>query len=399
MWVLGEAMDDVLEVDFSAEARGLGALETWVNDRKPTPDGDGGTLAQAAYVLATLGHVDHALNARLYEARAGLPRYGQAFLLMAMWLGHESPATVAQLSRELRSMIVHTGDSARLPEVAHPGDDALAHYYSTDTRTSAIALIALLMVAPDDAAVGELTEGLRQSVGPGDRYESTQDNIYSLVALARVAERVRAGRASVTIKLDGKALGPPRLLRGTQVARLSVPLAGLAPGTISIESTGSVRYAVALVAARRSDPTRPQDSGLAVTRLYRDPKTMRPVTKVSAGQVVEVVLQVQTPVRRDYVALEDPLPAGVEVVNPHLVTSGARADATDPWWQVWTWTELRDDRALAFADDMPGGSHTLRYLVRATLPGTFTAAPPHAELMYHPGIGGRGTSTTLTVTP
>jgi uncharacterized protein YfaS (alpha-2-macroglobulin family) len=70
----------------------------------------------------------------------------------------------------------------------------------------------------------------------------------------------------------------------------------------------------------------------------------------------------------------------------------------DRWWN-WHWSnvELHDDRAEAFADAMGAGTHTLTYLVRATLPGRFTAAPARAEAMYEPHVNGRTAPAELVV--
>jgi uncharacterized protein YfaS (alpha-2-macroglobulin family) len=44
----------------------------------------------------------------------------------------------------------------------------------------------------------------------------------------------------------------------------------------------------------------------------------------------------------------------------------------------------RDDRIEAFAEWLPAGTHTLRYLVRATSVGHFSAPGASASLMYMP---------------
>ena len=60
--------------------------------------------------------------------------------------------------------------------------------------------------------------------------------------------------------------------------------------------------------------------------------------------------------------------------------------------------ELRDDRVLAFADRLPAGRHVLDYVVRATIPGTFTVSPALAEAMYEPDVNGRTVVGKMEVT-
>ena len=52
-----------------------------------------------------------------------------------------------------------------------------------------------------------------------------------------------------------------------------------------------------------------------------------------------------------------------------------------------------------FATTLGQGLHTVSYLARATTPGTFFAAAPHAELMYEPEVAGRDAGVTITVAP
>ena len=60
---------------------------------------------------------------------------------------------------------------------------------------------------------------------------------------------------------------------------------------------------------------------------------------------------------------------------------------------------MRDDRVLAFSDNVARGTYSLSYLARATLPGQFTVAPPHGEEMYAPEVFGRGDTIKVTVKP
>lgn len=93
------------------------------------------------------------------------------------------------------------------------------------------------------------------------------------------------------------------------------------------------------------------------------------------------------PARRYHVALVDPLPAGLEGMNPAQAVTGSIPQ--DPknqtgknayWWWWWrTWYEhqnRRDERVEAFASLLWEGIHTHTYVARATTPGTFVV-PPH----------------------
>jgi uncharacterized protein YfaS (alpha-2-macroglobulin family) len=100
---------------------------------------------------------------------------------------------------------------------------------------------------------------------------------------------------------------------------------------------------------------------------------------------------------QSHVALTDPLPAGLEPLNPALATTpkdlaGSSNDGAVPLFWNPTWydhQDLRDDRADAFAGYLPGGVYTYSYLALATTPGTFVVPPANAKQIYAPETFGR----------
>jgi len=126
---------------------------------------------------------------------------------------------------------------------------------------------------------------------------------------------------------------------------------------------------------------------------------------------VRVRLTMVAPARRYHVALVDPLPAGLEALNPALAVTGtvpqSPADTrgaggrSGRWFWLWgPWYQhqnLRDERAEAFTPLLWDGVHTYSYVARATTPGTFVVPPPKAEEMYMPETFGRGAGDRLVV--
>lgn len=234
------------------------------------------------------------------------------------------------------------------------------------------------------------------------RLANTQENLYALVALADWARGQSTAATPVTVRLGGKTLAQ-RTLRQGEVLAARASLSDLAPGSLSLVAARPVHWTVRLVTAQRADQSRPRHAGMTVVRSYLDPRTGTPLAKIRAGDLIKVRLQVVRPTRRHYLALVDRLPAGFEPVNTALATQSAPpvGGRRPPSWSppTWTYQELHDDRVQAFADDLRDGSHTLEYLARATLPGTFTAAPAQAELMYEPDVLGHTAATRVTVLP
>ena len=82
-------------------------------------------------------------------------------------------------------------------------------------------------------------------------------------------------------------------------------------------------------------------------------------------------------------AIDDPLPAVFEAVNPEFKTQAMAGQALSNVYAS-DFTELRDDRALFFSNSMWPGKHQIRYLARVRATGSATAPPAKIEEMYHP---------------
>jgi len=135
---------------------------------------------------------------------------------------------------------------------------------------------------------------------------------------------------------------------------------------------------------------------------------------IKAGARVRIRLTMSNPARRYHVALVDPLPAGLEALNPELaVTEKLPDESTETgiyhygsgisdfsWYWHGTWYEhqnLRDERVEAFTSLLWEGVHEYTYFARATTPGLFIAPPAKAEEMYAPETFGRGQSDRVRV--
>src|SRR5690606_37072982 len=157
--------------------------------------------------------------------------------------------------------------------------------------------------------------------------------------------------------------------------------------------------------------------GIQVERWYEDPVTGQPIVSAREGELVRVRLRVTVPAERSFVVLDDPLPAGLEVVDLSLRTvspfsggeaeflagagygaagegDGGRAAWSYGRWDAGLWSpfdhkELRDDRVIYPATVLWPGTHSATYLARATTAGTYLYPPARAEEMYNPGVNGR----------
>jgi uncharacterized protein YfaS (alpha-2-macroglobulin family) len=364
--------------------------------------GEAGARAFAHAVLAELGKGDGGALAQMFELRAQLPIYGRAFLLMA--LGHAGRKDLAQqLAGELAAL-APAGDG---PVVLRETVRDLDWYWSSDVRTTALVLLALEQNAARHPVIARLGEGLLDSRRDG-RWESTQENVYGLLAIAALARsRAAAGETTVRVSIAGHERAS-RQLSGRAIERLTFPLSELGAGPVRLDVAGAEVSYAARLRVERPLGADASDRGLAVRREYLDADSGAVLTRVKLGQAVRVRLTVTSPGRRAHVAVVDRLPAGLEpIITRFRPSLASNPDDDQPpralWWGNWqtAWQnqELHDDRAYVFADALAPGDSRHEYLARATTAGTFAALAATAEAMYRPAINGRSAATTLVIEP
>ena len=135
----------------------------------------------------------------------------------------------------------------------------------------------------------------------------------------------------------------------------------------------------------RGYPTSTTDAsnGISVLREYFD-STGERITSGNIGDIVTVRIFVRAR-GTDFVpnvAITDLLPGGFVVDGD--VTGNA------------TFTQVRDDRVVVFADVSRNGE-TFEYRAQLTTSGEFNVPPIHAESMYNPGVNATGDAEKFTV--
>jgi uncharacterized protein YfaS (alpha-2-macroglobulin family) len=375
--------------------------------------GEMGSRAFAVHVLAMLDSPDAAYATKLLEDKDKLPRYGEAFLARALALnlgaGH---ASVTGLLDDLAGAARVDGASAVIGESR---DHDLSWYMSSDLRTTAIATDAFLDLRPSEPILPKLVKGLLAGRREGGHWYTTQDDLYALVALVHYVKTRAASDVSVEATLGERSVTAGRL-EGSKVRirRATVPLDVARPprAPLHLAATGGTAFYSALVRYRRDlAHQKAEENGMTIRREYLDPVTNEPIDPrrgVKAGGMVRVRVTLTTSDRRTHVAVDDPLPAGLEAVNTKLVTSGGvpknrgateghTSDIDDDWWRP-AWRELRDDRVLVFVEVLWPGPVSFTYLARATTPGTYALPGASVQAMYQPELGARTAPGTFVVT-
>ncbi len=434
LWGLSNAKRQQVAVPQSA----LDSATRYLREALPRMERDGNLLASAPFILDVLaenGAADPGRVSTLFEKRAKLPLFSQAILLHAMVLSKSAAAQTDILTGEIEGHVRLDANVARA--VANEGN-RYAVLMDSDTRTSALVLRGLLAARPDHPLASKLAMGLLAS-RKGGTWRNTQETAWSLLSLddyRKVQEKVSPSFTAHVFLGENEIFTAPFQGRSLKQETTKVEAQKLITGSGSalafdVQGTGKLFYEARLRYAKK---VLPRD---AIERGFFIKKTLRPVSpgaleealrsvpesslsSFKGGDLVLCDLVIVTPSPREFVVIDDPLPAGFEAVDTRLATTGRsfnvdlagdNADYEDgdedpdgdevakgtAYQSSRFLREIRDDRVLFFVDHLPAGMFRYRYLARATSLGAFVVPPAKAEEMYTPEVFGRTGSDLIRI--
>ncbi|MCL4237436.1 MAG: Ig-like domain-containing protein [Anaerolineae bacterium] len=366
-----------------------------------------------AYVFARAGQAQAADLDTLRDHRLEMDTWALAFLLMAYQEYDPAADAIPALVSDLQSAAILSATGAHWEEAGRDWWN-----WSSDTRTTAIALAALARVQPDHDLLPNVVRWLMVA-RQGDHWMTTQETAWAVMALTdwMVASGELRGDYTYSVAINGAGLGAgtvtPETVREGQVLHVAVRdllRDEINRVTIARSAGEGVLYYTAHLKTRLwASEARPISRGVTVSREYfraDDPST--PVTSAQVGDVITVRVTITLPQEIYYFVLEDPIPAGTEPVDTSLLTTSQLDQPPtiqplyEPRW-YWGWwlfdrSELRDEQLNLYADFLPSGTYVYTYQVRASVPGEFQTMPSHAYAFYFPEVFGRGAGTLFTVT-
>ena len=318
----------------------------------------------------------------------------------------------------------HVVETAGAANFTTAYDDQTYLLLSSDRRTDAILLDGLMEDNPQADLIPKVVNGLLAHRTKG-HWGSTQDNVFVLLALDRYFNTYETETPDFVARLwlgDTYAGSNEFVGRTTERHETLIPMTYVLSETssgggtqdliISKEGQGRLYYRLGLRYAPTDLDLDALEAGFVVQRRYEaldDPEDVYQdsdgVWHIKAGARVRVRITLVADNRRYHVALVDPLPAGLEIINPALAVSQSTTQ-DDPsnlrygWWWWGTWYEhqnMRDDRAEAFTSLLWDGVYEYTYIARATTPGTFIVPPAKAEEMYSPEVFGRSSSDWVII--
>jgi uncharacterized protein YfaS (alpha-2-macroglobulin family) len=350
-----------------------------VNANEPEKDG-GRDLAYGVYVLARNG-----------AAPIGDLRYLADTKLNNL----ATPMAKSQLAAALALV----GDKARAERVYAAALDSLApkpalEFGRVDYGSALRDAAALVSLASEgNAPKATLTQAVaRVEVARGlTPYTSTQENAWLVLAARALAKE------TMSLDLNGSAV-KAALFRSYNAEEM-------AGKPIKITNTGDAP--VQAVVSVSGAPVTPEPAASNGFKIERNYFTLdgRPVdiSKAKQNDRFAVVLKITEP-KPEYghIMVSDYLPAGLEIDNPHLVSSGDTGtldwieDGEEP-----EHTEFRDDRFTAAIDRAADAKSvfTVAYVVRAVSPGKYVLPQAYVEDMYNPSRYGRSGTGSVEVVP
>ncbi|MBM3266050.1 MAG: hypothetical protein FJZ01_00240 [Candidatus Sericytochromatia bacterium] len=319
--------------------------------------------------------------------------------------------TLKRMGRPADAKLVWDGvmDSAKTTRdegTSWAPEDRAWLWYNDTIETHAYALRTLMELEPRDARRDGIVQWLllNKKLNHWKSTRATAEVIYSLVHYLKAEKQlgipehlaVQVGPRSQEFRFD------PEKYTGKK-NQVVVPGAEVDPKTMHkvVVSKTTKGFAFASATWHYSTEKLPAaDRGdlLGVNRSYfRREHTsggwvLRPLqegTKVAVGDQVEVHLSIRARHPAEYVHLRDPRPAGFE---PDSQLSKWKWDLGLAWYE-----EIRDSGTNFFFEALPQGEYTLKYRLRAAMPGTFRVSPATLQSMYAPEFNAFSAGTIVGV--
>ena len=351
---------------------------------KPNAKTDKYSLAQvvyACYVLAAAHQpekpVMHYLkNNRLSE----LNDYSQFQLAGAF-----------ALSGDIKTALSMLPDSI---EFENMGRRDTGRNFDSPIRAQAIMLDVLIEVKENHPAIPKLVENLTNAASKGQRWATTQENAFALLALGKFLNKQPHQKFTGTITRNDAHLAN---FDSTGTQHIGSDWDG-AHMKLTINGKGTCYYYWEAFGISRDSYIEEYGRELQINRRYLTPDGSRVKNVFQQGELViaEITVKALTSDLENVVVV-DMLPAGFEIENPRLITRDSASWSKDKQAFTPNYIDIRDDRLLFYGTFQYQREERFYYALRAVTQGTFTVPPISAEAMYDPSKSAVASSGTIQV--
>jgi len=291
-------------------------------------------------------------------------------------------------------------------------------------QTTSTVLKALVNIKPSSNLIDKTVRWLMQQ-RQGYAWRSTQETasiVYSMVDYLKISKELDPD-FSANIYLNDqlyytKTFSKDDIYNKDSVINISYDKLKEGENKIKIEKNGKGKlyYSSQFIYFDNSDNIVSSETGFRLEKEYYkleqykhynddkiDYKKQYFDGNVKSGDLIFVKVKVYSKDKGlNYFMLEDPLPAGCEVIKDDWsIKVQDEKDFNGYDYYYWRWwyadKDIRDDKMVFFATYLYGDEFEFTYILRAQIPGEYTINPSNAVLMYYPEYKGNTKGYTLKI--
>jgi len=401
-----------LEVQQDAIDRGIGSIKEQLKKEK-----DRTTQLFMLQTLSLVNQGDPKLLRKIYEDRKGLNPYAKAILALLLSQSGD-PDKLQTVLQEIREAKI-VEDSL----VHWEGQEFHYNWQDDSLETTAYALRALVAGksengSQDGELIGKASRwALTQRIG--DSWRSTKSTAIMVHAFYDVVKKTGelAPDYSVSVYLNGELVESFKmtkedLTRGRTITILDSQLKK-GENIIKLEKSGRgvLYYSAALKYYTGEENLQASDHGFTVSReYYRLKKVKREDAyvylpekvegPVKSGEELLVRVTVKNPGNFEYFLLEDPIPAGAEVIKEdkgYEIEGDPNYTGENTFEYRYAGKEIHDNRVALSLTYLEQNEFVFSYLLRAQIPGEYHVMPAMGSLMYFPEKRGHSDELLLKI--
>ena len=372
-------------------------------------------------VLADADVLDKEMLVFLERDRPHLSVYGLTLFGLALEkLGNKD--RLADVLHNIEQYLVKDAEN-QTAYLRVPQDCPWWYWYGSETETQAYYLKLLARTDPKGATAPALVKYLLNNRKHATYWNSTRDTALCVEAMAEYLTASGEDQPDMTviIALDGKErkrvkIDPKNLFSFDNAFVVTGKDVESGAHTLEVQRTGRgpVYFNAYLTYFSQEDPIRRAGLEVKVNRkLYRvhsEARTdevagargqvveqkgardrreeLKDLSALKSGDIVEVELEIDSKNDYEYLVFEDMKAAGFEPVE---VRSGYNGN------DLGAYMELRDQKVCFFARTLARGQHSVRYRLRAEIPGKFSALPTIGYGMYAPELRGNSDEAKVVI--
>lgn len=383
----------------------LQRAERWLRvEFKRQSDAVSDLRAYIAYALGGKEDVE-----AVWASRSKMTSYGLAFLGLA--LDQIKDPRALEVAQALESAAKQNASEAWWPGERDP---LLDFPMDTTPEISSHVLKLLSRTRPKSPLLPKAATWLVLHKDQGEWWNSTKQTamvIYGLIDYLKISGELKPSIA-VSVRVNGKEVLAKEFQEAdlSNLAPHSIQLPASENSEVEVKVTGSGRVywnAQAKYYSPAEGRAPAEGPPMSVTREYfrLAPRenagvttyALEPLTgDIRPGDSLAVLVRVKAKDRK-YVLIEDPIPAGMEVVT----NDGSYNLSGKPvWWRYsWAQKESRDDRVAFFRTFFYSDDSEFFYILKAVNPGKYRVAPPRIQPMYQPQQVATGQAAQFEVKP